>query len=357
MPYTEYAGNMHAHTLYSDGTWSHRGLAEAAAQAGLDYLIVTDHNVWVSGVEGHYKPVGNGTPSGNGAVLVLMGEELHDCRRSPQANHMLVYCAERELATEAQAPQRLLDLAREAGALAFLAHPVEFAGGGSGEGVYPWVDWNVSGYTGIEIWNYMSEFKARLPTLLHAVYYAHFPLGAIRGPFRQTLQLWDRLLASGQRVVGIGGADAHGTTYNLGPLERVVFPYTYLFKAVNTHILAPQRFTGNLASDKAIVLEALRAGRCWVGCDVLGSTRGFSFSARSSAASAIVGEDLRRHGAVTFQAQTPLPGDIRLVMGGRVVARASGTQLKVTTAEAGPYRVEVYRRGRGWIFSNPIYVS
>ncbi|MBN1887206.1 MAG: CehA/McbA family metallohydrolase [Thermoflexales bacterium] len=351
MPYIEYAGNMHAHTLYSDGTWSHRGLAEAAAQAGLNYLIVTDHNVWVSGVEGFY-----GAPFPNG-LLLLAGEEVHDCRRSTQANHMLVYGAERELATEAGSPQRLLDLAREAGALAFLAHPVEFAGRAAGEGTFPWVDWDISGYTGIEIWNYMSEFKARLPTLLHAVYYAYFPLGAIRGPFRQTLQLWDRLLASGQRVVGIGGADAHGTTYSLGPLRRVIFPYTYLFKAVNTHILAPQRFSGDLASDKALVLEALRAGRCWVGCDLLGSTRGFSFSARSSAASAILGEELRRHGAVTFQVQTPLAGDIRLVMGGRVVAHATATQLQFTTAEAGPYRVEVYRHGKGWIFSNPIYVS
>jgi hypothetical protein len=347
MPYIEYAGNMHAHTLYSDGTWSHRGLAEAAAQAGLNYLIVTDHNVWVSGVEGHY----------DGGVLLLTGEEIHDCRRSPPANHMLIYGAERELATEAQSPQRLLDLVSEAGGLAFLAHPVEFAGRAAGEGTFPWVDWDISGYTGIEIWNYMSEFKARLPTLLHAVYYAYFPLGAIRGPFRQTLQLWDRLLASGQRVVGIGGADAHGTTYSLGPLRRVIFPYRYLFSAINTHILAGQRFTGDLASDKAIVLDALRAGLGWVGCDLLGSTSGFSFSARSGAAGAIMGQDLRRRGAVTFQAQTPLAGDIRLVVNGRVAARAKGTQLKFTTAEAGAYRVEVYRRGKGWIFSNPIYVS
>jgi hypothetical protein len=30
--------------------------------------------------------------------------------------------------------------------------------------------------------------------------------------------------------------------------------------------------------------------------------------------------------------------------------------LRFTSVEAGAYRVEAYRKGRGWIFSNPIYV-
>lgn len=346
MPYFEYAGNMHAHTLYSDGTWAHRGVAEAAALAGLDYVITTDHNVWVDGVEGYY-----------GQVLLLVGEEVHDCRRWPQANHLLAYGAERELSPEAGDPQRLLDVVHEAGGLSFLAHPVEFASRVANEKALGWADWNVSGYTGIEIWNYMSEFKARIPTWLHAAYYAYAPLGALRGPFPQTLQLWDRLLAGGRPVVGIGGADAHGTTYSLGPVRRVIFPYAYLFRAVNTHVLTGQRLTGQAAPDKAILFEALQAGRCWVGCDVLDSTRGFTFTARSGAAGATMGQALKRHGAVVFDVQTPQPGRIRLMMAGRPVAQASGRQLKFTTADAGAYRVEVYRRGKGWIFSNPIYVS
>jgi hypothetical protein len=345
MPYTEYIGNMHAHTLYSDGAWTHRGVAEAAAQAQLDYVILTDHNVWVNGVEGYY-----------GQTLLLVGEEIHDCRRVPQANHMLVYGAERELSPEAGNPQQLLNAINAAGGLAFLAHPVEFASRAANEGDLGWQDWNISGYTGIEIWNYMSEFKARIPTLLHAVYYAYFPMGALRGPFPQTLQLWDKLLANGLRVAGIGGADAHGAAYSLGPLRRVIFPYAYLFSAVNTHILAEKRFTGDVTSDKASVYEALRAGRCWVGCDLLGNTREFSFTAKSGAASATLGQDLRRHGAVTFEVQTPLPGQIRVVRNGKIVGQAAGKKLKFTTADAGAYRTEVYRRGKGWIFSNPIYV-
>ena len=45
------------HTVYSDGTGTHAELAEAGLRAGVDVLIVTDHNVLVSDIEG-YKQEG-----------------------------------------------------------------------------------------------------------------------------------------------------------------------------------------------------------------------------------------------------------------------------------------------------------
>ncbi|HSM58601.1 MAG TPA: hypothetical protein VK879_20775, partial [Candidatus Sulfomarinibacteraceae bacterium] len=47
-----------------------------AIRAGLDFIIVTDHNVWVHGVEGYYE-------TDEGRVLLLTGEEVHDVRRQP----------------------------------------------------------------------------------------------------------------------------------------------------------------------------------------------------------------------------------------------------------------------------------
>jgi hypothetical protein len=341
----ELVGNMHMHTIYSDGTATHRGLAEAAMHAGLDWIIVTDHNIWVKGVAGYYEN-----------VLLLVGEEVHDCRRVPQANHLLVYGADCDLATLASDPQALIDAARKRDALTFLAHPVEYASRAAGEDALGWVSWEVSGYTGIEVWNYMSEFKARIPTKLHAIWYAFFPTAGIRGPFKPALEVWDHLSAGGGRVVGIGGADAHGMTYSMGPVRRTIFPYEYLFRAVRTHILVEGGLTGYMVQDQAIIFEALRAGRAWVGCDVLGSTRGFQFEARSGVERATMGEEIRRAGAVTFEVNTPLPGDIQLVGNGRVVARASGQTFKFLSAEPGVYRVQVYRGGKGWLFSNPLFV-
>jgi hypothetical protein len=341
----ELVGNMHMHTTYSDGEATHREIAESAARAGLDWVIVTDHNIWVKGVAGYYD-----------TVLLLVGEEVHDCRRAPQANHLLVFGAECELAPLASSPQAVIDEANARGALTFLAHVVEYPSRVAKEDALGWADWNVTGYTGIEIWNYMSEFKARIPTVLHALQYAYFPKAGIRGPFPKALNLWDQLTAKGKLVVGIGGADAHGNSYSLGPLRRTIFPYDYLFSAVNTHVLLNTPTAGNMTTDQALIFDALRAGRAWVGCDVLGSTRGFGFEARSGLAWATMGGDIQRAGAVTLQVTTPLPGDIRIVNNGRIVARAAGQACKYLSTEAGAFRVEVYRGSQGWIFSNPIFV-
>nr|HID13913.1 hypothetical protein [Anaerolineae bacterium] len=347
----EYVGNPHVHTSYSDGEALHTEVAQAAAEAGLDFVIVTDHNVWVDGCEGYY-----------GQVLLLVSEEVHDVRRRPQANHLLAYNAETELAPLAADPQMLIDEVNRRGGFSYLAHPYEYGSPISPDlAPIPWADWDVIGYTGLEIWNYMSEFKALLRNKLAAVYYAYFPARGIRGPFRATLRRWDKLLSQGKRITAIGGSDAHGNTYSLGPLRRVVFPYEYLFRCVNTHILTERPLNGLLEHDKRLIYGALRAGHTWVGYDLPASTAGFRFHARSGANHALMGDELVRTGATKFEVRTPYSADIRLVLNGRVVVRARGKHLKHTTAEPGVYRVEVYRRyrlgRRGWIFSSPIYVT
>jgi hypothetical protein len=346
----EIVANPHVHTPYSDGVWYHAQIAEAAAEAGIDLVIVTDHNVWVDGVEGYYD-----------GVLMLVGEEVHDVQRLPQCNHLLVYGAEDEMAPHPQDSQRLITAVKEKGGLCFLAHPVERSSPLSPElAAIPWDDWEVNGYTGIELWNYMSEFKALTQTRLAAIFYTLFPDIGIKGPFSHTLRLWNQLLGEGRRVVVTGGADAHGNSYSLGPVRRVVFPYKFLFGCVNTHILLPGTLTRDVATDKVAIYEALRNGHCFVGYDALGSTRGFRFSVRSGSKEVTMGDELKREAALIFQIEVPAPADIRLLCDGKVVARTRGQQLNITTAVPGIYRVEVYRRHhlrqRAWIFSNPVYV-
>ncbi len=351
--YREYVGNLHVHSVYSDGTATHAEIAAAAARAKLNFVIVTDHNVWVKGPENYYGP-----------VLLLIGEELHNVRRQPQASHLLAYGADQELAPYTfTSAQTLLQTLQTRGGFGYLAHPIEK---GSrirpGLEAIPWADWPLEGMVGLEIWNYMSEFKGLLWGMPAALWYALVPQSGIRGPYRATLKLWDELLAKGMRLAAIGGADAHGTRYTFGPLQRVVFPYDFLFRAVNTHILTREPLTGEFAPDKALIYEALRAGRTWVGYDGLHPTRGFRFIIRSGANQAAVGETLRRQGALHVQVTLPAAADIHLIHNGKVIHRVrKTTELEYTTIQPGIYRAEVYRRhwGKkvGWIFSSPIYVE
>ncbi len=347
----EIVANLHMHTPYSDGEKFHREIADAAARAKLDAVIITDHNVWVQGVEGYYS-----------GVLVLTGQEVHNPQRLPQVNHCLIYNANDEMAPFADNPQTLVNETVKRGGMAFFAHPFEKPSPLSPNFMaIPWVDWGVRNATGIELWNYMTEFKARLWSWPAAAVYAFFPSWVIFGPFGETLRKWDELLSSGRRVNIIGNSDAHGTPFRLGPIRREVLPYAYLFQCVNTHLLLDRPLVRDVQQDKAQIYAALQAGRCFVGYDRAGSTRNFAFTARSGADLAYMGDEIQRRGAARFEVRCPSPGHIRLIRDGKVVATTFGTALDYTSVEPGVYRVEVRKFFRlwlrGWIYSNPIYVK
>lgn len=352
----EYVGNLHMHTPYSDGEAYHATIAEAALGAGLDFIVVTDHNLLVEGVEGYYGD------EARGHVLLLTGEEVHDQARLPQVNHCLVYNTRTEVAQFAAEPQVLIDEVIRAGGLAFLAHPADHDIAWIHESAIPWVDWDVQRYHGLEIWNYMSHFKDHLTSPRAAIRNVMRPRNAVLGPSPDALALWDDLLSRGQRVVGIGNSDAHGTTFNMGPLKKVVFPYEFLFNCVNTHIITAQPLTGRIDDDRRTIFQAVRDGRCFIGYGVPGSARGFRFSAQGKTGNLPMGGTLKLGDGVTLQILIPARAHIRLIYNGKVIAEKHDHEAMTHTAsKGGAYRVEVWRDYKGkprcWILSNPIYIE
>lgn len=349
MNLNEYIGHIHLHTTYSDGAATIEEVVRLANQAGLDFIIPTDHNVLVKGLDGWY-----------GNTLLLMGEEVHNEERQPESSHYLALDIEEDVAPYAQDPQAVINAVNAQGGFGFLAHPIEYdTPPFVGEPNISWRDWQVSSYTGLELWNYMSEFKNRLPNKAAAILFCYLPRLVMLGPHPETLAKWDELLRE-RKTVAIGGSDAHGQTYRLGPLSRVVQPYHYLFRTINTHILSQETFNGQLDHDQRLVYDALRKGRCFVAYDLLGEPRGFRFTAKSGDAQAIMGQEVALQGEVSLEVRSPRRADIRLLRDGRIVAQRRGKSLQWTTRERGVYRVEAYRsfllRKRGWVFTNPIYV-
>jgi hypothetical protein len=354
--------NLHMHTVYSDGTGTHKDIADAAIKAGLDAVIVTDHNVLVQGMEGYYR-IGRSltTPLRKSRVLLLVGQEVHDQDRVPQKNHLLVFNASRDVAPLADDPQMLINGVNEAGGLSFIAHPRDPEAPAFKETDISWEAWDVQGYTGIELWNGLSELKTLVPTKLHGAFYAFFPQFIGHHPILEVLQRWDDMLSEGQRVVAIGGSDAHALHMHMGPLHRVIFPYYFHFRTVNTHVLIPEPLTGDVPTDKKMIYDALAAGHCFVGYDLPASTRGFTFKGKGLEKLAVMGDEVPSKRGVTLQAHLPQPAEIRLIKDGKPVGIWKDAQACAFSAtEPGAYRVEAWRsylgRKRGWIFSNPIYV-
>jgi hypothetical protein len=224
-----------------------------------------------------------------------------------------------------------------------------------------WDAWDVTGFTGIELWNQFSEFKTLIKSKLQAAYYVFFPHLITAGPQRETLTKWDELLAQKRKIVAIGGSDAHNLPASLGPLRRRVFPYEWHFRCINTHILVPQPLSEDVYTDSHMVYNALRQGHAFVGYDLPHNTRGFHFIALGKDQLAQMGDEVSCTGGVTFQIRLPLRTECRLLKDGKVIKvwKKSETCTHITT-DPGVYRVEVYiefhGRLRGWIFSNPIYV-
>lgn len=346
--------NLHMHTRYSDGSGTHKDIAAAALKTNVDVVIVTDHNVLVQGFEGYYKEK-------NKKILMLIGEEVHDQARDPQKNHLLVFDANREMATFAENPQKLINQVREAGGLSFLAHPDDPEAKAFNETDISWDDWSVQNYTGIELWNALSELKTIVPTKLHGAFYAFFPLFIASQPIPNTLAKWDELLATGNKVVAIGGSDAHALHMNMGFVHRVIFPYEFHFRTVNTHALLSEPLSGDVTSDKSLIYKSLAAGHCFIGYDMPAPTNGFRFSAQGRESSAIMGDEISAKSGVTLQAKLPSHAEIRLLKDGQIIQTwKNQSACTHITTEPGVYRIEAYRnylgKQRGWIYSNPIYV-
>ncbi len=351
----EFCGNLHVHSTLSDGHGTHTQIAEAAVQAALDFVVVTDHNLRPEGLDG-YRFVGERR------VLMLIGEEIHNPNRSPEKSHLLVYEARREMAEFGTDPQALIEQIGSHGGLSFLAHPFDCAAPRFRQGDLSWDDWQVEGYTGLELWNFMVDFKCRLRSLPAAVFYSYFPSQIAQGPRRRALALWDSLLASGKRVVAIGNSDAHALPARLGPLRRTLFPYLWLFRAVNTHVLTEQALSGEPEADRAMLFQSIRQGRCFIGYDLPADSRGFMFSGQSERGTAVMGDALTFELGATLQVRSPAPGRIRILRAGSVHHEWLASQHAVLTiTEPGPYRAEVQLprggRFRPWIYSNPIFVQ
>lgn len=354
--YIEIIVNLHMHTPYSDGHGSHKHIAQAALKVGLDAIIVTDHNVWVNGPEGYHQ-------DGKKRLLMLVGEEVHDQGRDPQKNHMLVIGAERELAPLAYDPQKLVNGVNEAGGMAFLAHPTDPENKVIKEDDLSWVSWEVQGFTGIELWNSLSELKIRIKNYLQAIFYVFNPRHVAVGPPPQTVTIWDDLHKSGKKIVAVGGSDAHALPARLGPISRRVFPYEFHFQCINTHLLIPEPLNGVLDHDKSLIYTALRAGHAFVAYDLPAPTRGFRFSAHAREASVSMGDEVvvREGQGVTLQIHLPQVAECILLKDGKPVRTWENREtITYNTTEPGVFRVEVYleylRKRRAWIFSNPIYV-
>ncbi|NWG21768.1 MAG: CehA/McbA family metallohydrolase [Chloroflexi bacterium] len=340
-----YPGALHMHTHFSDGSGSVEDLAIAARDAGLRWIIITDHDdLRAKAWEGWLHD-----------VLVIAGYEI-----TPPRNHFLVLGIDR-LVDHHLPPQAFIDEVYAAGGSGIIAHPDERVKNDFKE-IYRWDDWGIDGprnrdgrSVGLEVWNIMSDWGEHLtPRTKELLYF--FPRLGISGPTPETLAWWDRLNMAGRRTYGVGGVDAHAFIRQ-APWGRVaVFPYRWMFGTLTNYILLPDRLPADPRAATRTILDALAAGHSYFVNRLDGDCPALTFHAARGAERWHPGDDASlKGGPLTFVADTGRDAELHLIYNGRILAR--GIQiLRHSVMYPGVYRLEGYRRGMPWLYTNPVYV-
>lgn len=360
-------GALHVHSVFSyDGHGEADAIAAAARASGLEWIGMTDHDTLgarYAGFEGYRH-----------GVHVVVGYEW-----SPRdGDHTLIYgeaAAVPETHATTLPPGEVIRIVGAAGGMAFVAHPDETRTALRQLPPLPWHDWSVRGMTGIELWNYMSEWAERL-TAWNALDHAWRPARRMRGPTPRTVAWWDALnrplagggspgslsprFAGGDRLtVGVSGVDAHGEGFRLLGRRWTVFPYERVFRTYTNVLLLEAPLPAEAVDARAAILGAIRDGRVLFADRSRGDPLGTSFEAflpegRTGVGGAAV---LRASATAELSASLPVDAEIHLLCDGEPFATAKGRELRAATSRPGAYRIEAHRAGRPWLFTNPIVLA
>jgi len=326
-------------------------LLKAAVETGIEFLLVTDHST-LGGEEG------GGQEGWNGDLLLIVGQEI-----SPRFNHYLAFGINEEIVVDQNSthisPQDYIDRVNALGGIGFIAHPDH--GGSEKFHVkhFPWQDWSVSGYTGMGVWDFMTDWQSTLKGLPSALIAYFLPAYVLKGPMDITLKRWDRLNKKG-RVVGIGELDNHDTPRKILGITVGVFSFKRAFRFIRTHLLLDNPLSGDAEEDTNALLGALRNGRTYMAMEYFREAKGFLLSISDHNREATMGDEFQLKGEALLEVKLPESGVIRVIHDGCVHKEAVGRDIRCGISQRGVYRVEVLLKVRGkyrpWIFSNPVYV-
>ena len=174
-----YKGDLHCHSLHSDGDSEIARIIMNAELRDLEFLAVTDHDSWMKGTPSHWTD-----PDYRSKKLIL----LYGIEWTTEKGHANIW-SDRPLdyrllwrANLAEDADSLVREARAQGALVSINHPmIRFTSS--------WDYLPVPDADAVEVWNACYRFPSNSR---HAV-----------------SRFWDDLLLAGRRITAVGGSDNH----------------------------------------------------------------------------------------------------------------------------------------------------
>ena len=336
----EVRGAIHLHSKYSDGSGTVGEIVQAASDAGLDFVILTDHD--------SLEARRDGWEGWHGDVLLAIGVEITPKR----GGHVVALNVEEVDGYTYLPEEEIVRRVRAQGGLAFVVHPEGKRRLDIGVNLKRWQNWHLGDFQGLEIWSFMHDWAEKFRWWKVRDFY-RAPYSKITGPDLKLLEVWDRLCKK-RKVSAFAGLDAHAkplflTRYKFLPYERIL-------DTTLTYVLVDD-WSRDDKEDVRRLYSALQEGRAFVAYDHDLAARGFRFYAETETGRYEMGESVPPGLVCAFHVILPEAARISVKKDGNGLLSKYGSTFDFQTHDRGVYRVEVFRENRPWIFSNPIYVG
>lgn len=358
----EYKGVINVHTDLSLGSSPPSTVIAVARQVGLDFIMITDLNVFdlPDNMEGY-----------NGSTLVMVGgkysyidSRLIDYSLSKNDIGFSLGDAQTSLADYLSQPIGSLK-----DNLLILAHP--FKSGFTWSGDIP------SGLDGIEILNMKTQSQraweeSKLSVFWSLLTYPFNPkLAFLRLFFEpsEELALFDQL-STQRKITAFAGSEASARAIPVGSVP-IRFPsYSRIFEFVTNHVLLKSELTGNFQADRVKILQALKQGQFYIGFDLLGDPKGFSAVLNDANKIHPIGSTVKFKAGqklqISLSSEPNAFFEVVVYKNGFRHATFNTVESTLNIAEPGAYRVQVRvspflplpdaKRWFTWIYTNPFFI-
>jgi predicted metal-dependent phosphoesterase TrpH len=309
-----WSGDLHMHTVHSDGEWTIAELISSARSAGLDFIVITDHNT--SSHHSEIDRLGQGLQQ----PLVLRGEEITTYGGHTNALGLPsgLWIDFRSRPGDTTRISSIAAQAHRSGALISINHPFAPCGGCAWS-----YDATARDFDAIEVWN-----------------------GTWDRADEQALAMWDQILQSGRHITAIASSDSH----------RVVNP----IGQPTTNVSATKLSQGEL-------LDAIRRGRVYLSTEVNKPVVNVEAATGNERGRRVrIGDEIHLAAprAIRFLITTEHvapDATISLISNGQVVRRflaKTDGPISIECRQDAYFRVEVRDKVNGMLaLTNPIYVK
>jgi len=352
-------GLLHVHSRASDGRGTLDEIAAAAARAGLQFLVVTDHG------DGTRKPE---APSYRSGVLMVDAVEI-----STRDGHYVAIGLPQAPYALGGAAADVVEDVRRLGGIGFAAHP------DSPKNELRWADWTAP-IDGFELINPDTSWRvhafaggagARWQLLRSLLAYPARPAEAIAQLLTASSALRERWMAIAPErpLVAVAGADAHAklalrdTEPGDNSYSIPIPSYESSFGSFSVHVTPERPFAGDAGADASALLSGLRNGHAYIAVDGWATPPAFEFTALGAATPASAGDSVPAGMPLTLRVRSNAPGGFttKVWKGTQVLTERSEAEFEVAVGgEPAVYSVEIRQPNASeqpaWVTSNPIYV-